>query len=103
MEVYGPLYAGYASISRQNLREKPIVNTAVYHVHGKRKRNYPLHGKFYNFLLRGSSYFYILSKYVFKRSIYVFSINMWYQITQNLLNRMFGKQTKDMQKTSSQK
>ena len=45
MEVYGPLYAGYASISRQNLREKPIVNTAVYHVHGKRKRNYPLHGK----------------------------------------------------------
>ena len=41
MEVYGPLFTGYASISRQNLREKPIVNTAVYHVHGKRKEKLP--------------------------------------------------------------
>ena len=70
MEVCGPLYVGYASISRQNLREKPIVNTAVYHVHSIKKKIH-FEEKFYNFLLRGSAYFYILPKYVFKHSIYM--------------------------------
>ena len=45
MEVYGPLFTGYASISRQNLREKPIVNTAVYHVHGIKKQIHTFRGE----------------------------------------------------------
>ena len=45
MEVYGPLFTGYASISRQNLREKPIVNTAVYHVHSIKKQIHTFWGE----------------------------------------------------------
>ena len=100
MEVYGPLYVGYASISRQNLREKPIVNTAVYHVLSIWKKIHTFRGKILQLSFTWVSIFYALQRYAFERFICVFNK---YVIPNNtkLLNRVFGKQTKDMQKVLS--
>ena len=101
MEVYGPLFTGYASISRQNLREKPIVNTAVYHVLSMWKKMHTFRGEILQHSFYMGQHIFMLSKSMRLSVLYVFSINMWYQITQKLFNRMFGKQTKDMQKVLS--
>ena len=55
---------------------------------------------FTTFFLHGSAYFYALQKYAFERFICVFNK---YVIPNNtkLLNRVFGKKTKDMQKVLS--